>query len=58
LGILTKNCKVVPCSSEEFPAKVKRPAYSVLDKSRIKNTLGIPIPNWDESLKKFMAEYA
>lgn len=53
-GILTKNCEVKPCTSADFPAKVKRPAYSVLDKSKIKTTLGITIPSWDESLRRFL----
>ncbi|GBU26632.1 dTDP-4-dehydrorhamnose reductase [Treponema sp. R8-4-B8] len=54
IGILTKNCDVMPCTSAEFPAKVKRPAYSVLDKSKIKATLKINIPTWDISLKEFL----
>jgi len=56
LGVLVKNCEVKPCTSSEFPAKVKRPAYSVLDKTKIKSTLGITIPAWDESLHKFLTE--
>jgi len=53
-GRLTKNCAINPCTSAEYPAKVKRPAYSVLDKSKIKTALGIKIPAWDESLKEFL----
>jgi len=53
-GILTKNCDVKPCTSAEFPAKVTRPAYSVLDKSKIKNTLSFNIPAWNESLNDFL----
>ena len=45
-------CEIQPCHSDEFPSKVKRPAYSVLDKTKIKNTFGISIPYWTESLKK------
>lgn len=44
-------CEILPCHSEEFPSKVKRPAYSVLDKTRIKDTLNILIPYWTVSLK-------
>jgi len=51
-GILLKNCDVKPCTSAEFPAKVTRPSYSVLDKAKIKNALGINIPVWNDSLKK------
>jgi dTDP-4-dehydrorhamnose reductase len=54
LGRIGKDCAVKPCASAEFPAKVKRPAYSVLDKSKIKAALGIDIPAWDESLKEFL----
>jgi dTDP-4-dehydrorhamnose reductase len=54
LGILTKACEVKPCSSAEYPARVKRPAYSVLDKGKIKKTLGLEIPPWRESLKKYL----
>lgn len=44
------NCNVLPCHSDEFPSKVKRPSYSVLDKTKIKNVLGIEIPYWRDSL--------
>jgi dTDP-4-dehydrorhamnose reductase len=46
------SCEIMPCHSDEFPSKVKRPAYSVLDKSKIKDTFGIRIPYWTDSLKK------
>jgi dTDP-4-dehydrorhamnose reductase len=46
------TCEVLPCHSDEFPSKVKRPAYSVLDKTRIKETFGISVPYWTDSLKK------
>jgi dTDP-4-dehydrorhamnose reductase len=55
-GLIKNNCTVNPCSSAEFPAKVKRPAYSVLDKSKIKAALGIKIPAWKESLEKFLKQ--
>ena len=45
-------CSVKPCHSDEFPSKVKRPAYSVLDKTKIKETFGLAIPYWTDSLKK------
>ena len=44
-------CDIQPCHSNEFPSKVKRPSYSVLDKTKIKNKLNITIPHWKESLK-------
>lgn len=46
------GCDIQPCHSDEFPSPVKRPAYSVLDKTKIKETFGIRIPYWTESLKK------
>ena len=48
-------CDIQPCHSDEFPSPVKRPAYSVLDKSKIKDTFGITIPYWTDSLRKCIA---
>ncbi len=45
------NCNVLPVTSGEFPTAAKRPNYSVLNKSKIKNTFGMKIPYWKESLK-------
>ncbi|MBO6223781.1 MAG: dTDP-4-dehydrorhamnose reductase [Bacteroidales bacterium] len=44
-------CKVLPCHSDEFPSKVRRPAFSVLDKGKIKQRFQIEIPYWRESLR-------
>lgn len=44
------DCRVQPCHSSEFPSPVKRPAYSVLDKTKIKETFGIEIPHWRDSM--------
>ena len=44
-------CDIQPCHSTEFPSPVKRPAYSVLDKTKIKATFGLQIPYWTDSLK-------
>lgn len=51
---LTDNtrCHVTPCRTSEYPSAVERPAYSVLDKSKIKTTFGIDIPYWIDSLRK------
>ena len=46
------ECKIQPCHSDEFPSPVKRPAYSVLDKTKIKNTFEVDVPYWTDSLKK------
>ncbi len=46
-----RNCDIQPCHSDEFPSKVVRPSYSVLDKTKFKNTFGLRIPYWTDSLK-------
>jgi dTDP-4-dehydrorhamnose reductase len=46
-----KACDIQPCNSNEFPSPVTRPSYSVLDKTKIKETFGIKIPYWIDSLK-------
>ncbi|ATA89060.1 dTDP-4-dehydrorhamnose reductase [Capnocytophaga stomatis] len=45
------SCIVKPCLSSEFPSKVKRPSYSVLDKSKLKNDFNYTISHWKEALK-------
>lgn len=45
------NCDIQPCHSDEFPSPVKRPAYSVLDKTKFKDTFGVMVPYWTDSLK-------
>lgn len=44
------SCNINPCHSVEFPSKVTRPPYSVLDKSKVKATFGVDIPHWRESM--------
>lgn len=50
-----KACDIQPCHSDEFPSPVKRPAYSVLDKTKVKTTFGISVPYWTDSLRKCIA---
>ena len=45
------ECDIQPCHSSEFPSKVVRPSYSVLDKSKIKAVFGLTIPYWTDSLR-------
>lgn len=54
IAAMTGNdtCDIQPCHSDEFPSKVKRPSYSVLDKTKVKETFGIRIPYWTDSLRK------
>lgn len=46
------TCDIQPCHSDEFPSPVKRPAFSVLDKSKIKESFELKVPYWTDSLKK------
>lgn len=48
----TTDCDVQPCHSDEFPSPVKRPSYSVLDKTKIKKVFGVSVPYWTDSLKQ------
>lgn len=50
------SCDVEPCHSDEFPSKVQRPSFSVLDKTKIKETFDVKIPYWKESLEKCIKE--
>lgn len=45
------GCRINPCHSSEFPSPVTRPPYSVLDKTKVKNTFDIDIPHWRESME-------
>ena len=44
------SCRVLPCHTGEYPAKARRPKYSVLDKTLVKDTFGITVPSWFDSL--------
>ena len=50
------TCDIKPCHSDEFPSKVRRPHFSVLDKTKIKSVFGISIPYWKDSLKLCLAQ--
>lgn len=49
------SCDIQPCHSDEFPSKVTRPSYSVLDKTKVKTQFGIKVPYWTDSLNKCIA---
>ena len=49
-------CEILPCKSDEYPSPVRRPAYSVLDKTLIRQIFGLTIPAWQESLRVCLAE--
>ncbi len=50
-----KDCDIQPCYSSEYPSPVTRPSYSVLDKRTIKDTFGVNVPYWVDSLEKCIA---
>lgn len=52
-----KPCKVLPITTDQYPTKATRPAYSVLDKTKIKQALGMDIPFWRDSLSKCLEEF-
>ena len=51
-----KTCKVNPIETKDYPTKAARPHYSVLNKTKIKQTFNITIPHWEESLKNCIKE--
>lgn len=55
--LLGHTCNVVPCRTDEFPTPAARPHYSVLDKKKVRETFGLEIPHWKESLRLAVKEY-
>lgn len=53
-----KDCDILPCHSDEFPSPVTRPSYSVLDKTKFKETFSIKVPYWINSLQKCLKNIA
>lgn len=53
-GKLNTECNIVPCKTEDYTCKAKRPAYSVLNKDKICSELKIKLPDWKVSLEKFI----
>lgn len=51
------ECDILPCHSDEFPSPVKRPAFSVLDKTKVKETFDVIVPYWTESVKKCIINF-
>ena len=50
-----RHCDIRPCLSSQYPSPVKRPSYSVLDKTKIQETFGLDIPYWTDSLRQCIA---
>ena len=55
--LLGHTCNVMPCRTEEFPTPASRPHYSVLEKKKVRETFGLEIPHWKESLRLAVKEY-
>lgn len=51
------ECKITPCTTADYPTAAARPQYSVLDKSKIKATFGIDVPEWQESLARCIKKF-
>ena len=47
-----RHCDIRPCLSSQYPSPVKRPSYSVLDKTKIQETFGVEVPYWTDSLRQ------
>ena len=50
-----RQCNIRPCLSSQYPSPVKRPSYSVLDKTKIQETFGLDIPYWTDSLRQCLS---
>ena len=50
-----RHCNIRPCLSSQYPSPVKRPSYSVLDKTKIQETFGLDIPYWTDSLRQCLS---
>lgn len=51
------ECDIRPCHSDEFPSPVRRPSYSVLDKTLVKRTFGLSVPYWTDSLRRCLSAF-
>ena len=50
-----RHCDIRPCLSSQYPSPVKRPSYSVLDKTKIQETFGVEVPYWTDSLRQCLS---
>jgi len=57
-GLIEHECEVRPLTTVEYPTKARRPAYSVLSKEKIRTTFGVQVPEWRDSLGRFLEEEA
>ncbi|MFQ3620095.1 MAG: dTDP-4-dehydrorhamnose reductase [Spirochaetales bacterium] len=57
-GMVNRVCEIRPLTTDQYPTKARRPAYSVLSKEKIKKDYGVPVPPWQESLELFIGSLA
>ena len=57
-GLIEHECEVRPLTTAEYPTKARRPAYSVLSKEKIRATFGVQVPEWRDSLARYLEEEA
>jgi len=57
-GLIKHECEVCPLTTAEYPTKARRPAYSVLSKEKIRATFGVQVPEWRDSLARYLEEEA
>ena len=57
VSLVGYTCDIQPCHSSEFPSKVKRPHFSVLDKTKVKITFGVEVPYWKDSLRSCLEKF-
>lgn len=50
------DCRILPCTTAEYPTKAQRPSYSVLDKAKVQDALRITLPHWQKSLERFIKD--
>ena len=55
-SVIENECSVNPCTSQEFETIARRPSYSVLDKTLIQKSLGLKLPDWQDSLEQFIKD--
>jgi dTDP-4-dehydrorhamnose reductase len=53
-GLLETECTIAPVATDQYPTRARRPAWSVLDKSKIISDYGVAVPQWEESLGRFL----
>lgn len=56
-SLVGHTCDIIPCRTGDYPTPAKRPHYSVLDKAKVRDTFGIAIPHWRDSLVMTVNEY-